>query len=363
MTIDEKYMKRALDLAKKGEGRTSPNPMVGCVIVKDDRIIGEGYHEKYGELHAERNAFKNCSESAEGATLYVTLEPCCHHGKTSPCTDAIIENKIKRVVIGTLDTNPLVGGKGMELLKQAGIEVTLGILEDECKSINEIFFHYTSTKRPFVALKYAMTLDGKIACYTGDSMWITNKKSRELVHKLRNKYSAIMVGVNTVIYDDPMLNCRIEGGADPVRIVCDSNLRIPLESKIVKTAKDIRTIVACTVKESSKIELLMNNGVEILVTSGKTVNLDEVLQYLANNNIDSVFVEGGGVLHSSFIRQRLVDRVYSFIAPKIVGGERPLSPVAGKGIKKMSDAIQLDKYEIINIDEDILITGKVKKDK
>ncbi len=363
MTIDEKYMKRALDLAKKGEGRTSPNPMVGCVIVKDDRIIGEGYHEKYGELHAERNALNNCSESAEGATLYVTLEPCCHHGKTPPCTEAIIENKIKRVVIGTLDTNPLVGGKGMELLIQAGIEVTLGILEYDCKSINEIFFHYTSTNRPFVALKYAMTLDGKIACYTGDSMWITNEKSRQLVHKLRNKYSAIMVGVNTIMHDDPMLNCRIEGGVDPIRIVCDSNLRIPLESKIVKTAQDIRTIVACTVKESSKIELLMDNGVEILVTSGKIVDLDEVLQYLADNNIDSVFVEGGGVLHSSFIRKRLVDRVYSFIAPKIVGGERPLSTVAGKGIKKMSDAIQLDGYEIINIDEDILITGKVKKDK
>lgn len=363
MSLDEKYMLRALDLAIKGEGRTSPNPMVGCVIVKDDKIIGEGYHEKYGELHAERNALKNCSESAEDATLYVTLEPCCHYGKTPPCTEAIIENKIKRVVIGTLDINPLVAGKGMKILKNAGIDVTVGVLEKKCKEINEVFFHFTSTNRPFVALKYAMTLDGKIACYTGDSTWITNEKSRQLAHRLRNKYSAIMVGVNTVIYDNPMLNCRMEGGVDPVRVVCDSNLRIPLESKIVKTAKNIRTIVACTVKELSKIELLLNNNIEILVTSGKTVNLDEVLQYLANNNIDSVFVEGGGVLHSSFIRQRLVDRVYSFIAPKLVGGERPFSPIAGKGIEKMSDAIKLDDYEIINIDEDILITGKVKKDK
>lgn len=363
MTLNEKYMQRALDLAIKGEGNTSPNPLVGCVIVKNDKIIGEGYHEKYGELHAERNALKNCSESAEGATMYVTLEPCAHQGKTPPCTDAIIENKIKKVVIGTIDTNPIVSGKGIKILQEAGIEVEVGVLEDKCKEINEIFFKFTTTDRPFVALKYAMTLDGKIACYTGDSQWITNEKSREYVHKLRNKYSAIMVGVNTVIVDDPMLNCRIEGGCNPVRVICDSNLRIPIDSKIVKTAKDIRTIVACTRNDSSKVDLLLNNNVEILVTSGKTVNLEEVLQYLAKNNIDSIFVEGGGVLQSSFIREGIVDRVYSFIAPKIVGGERPYSPVAGKGIDKMKDAIELDSYDIINFEEDILITGKVKKDR
>ena len=361
MVQDEKYMQRELELAVKGEGYTSPNPMVGCVIVKDDKIIGEGYHEKYGQLHAERNALNNCNESSEGATLYVTLEPCAHQGKTPPCTDAIIENKIKRVVIGTIDTNPLVAGKGVQILKDAGIEITVGVLEEECVKLNEIFFKFTETKKPFIALKYAMTLDGKIACYTGDSHWITNEKSREYVHKLRNKYSAIMVGVNTVISDDPMLNCRIEGGNNPVRVICDSNLRIPIDSKIVKTAKDIRTIVACTRNDSSKVELLLEHNIEILVTSGMSVNLLEVLDFLAENNIDSLLVEGGGVLQSSFIRNKLVDRVYSFIAPKIVGGERPYSPVSGKGIEKMKDALELESYNVVNFDEDMLVTGRVKK--
>lgn len=362
MTLDEKYMKKAIKLAKLGEGKVAPNPLVGCVIVKNDKIIGKGYHEKYGELHAERNALNNCSESPKGATLYVNLEPCCHQGKTPPCTEAIIEAKIAKVVIGTLDCNPVVAGKGVAKLQEAGIEVIVGVLEDKCKKLNEIFFHYISTRQPFVALKYAMTLDGKIATYIGDSKWITNEKSREHVHKLRNKYSAIMVGVNTVIADDPMLNCRIDGGVDPIRVICDSNLRIPIESKIVQTAKDIRTIVVTTRSEDSKVELLLNNKVEVLITSGKTVSLKEVLNYLAQSSVDSVLVEGGGTLQSSFIREKLVDKVYAYISPKIVGGERPFSPVSGKGIEKMNDALKLKDYKITQIENDILITGNVIKE-
>lgn len=363
MTIDEKYMRRAIKLAKQGEGKVSPNPLVGCVIVKDDKIIGEGYHEKYGDLHAERNAIKNCKCSLKGATLYVNLEPCCHKGKTPPCVDAIIENKIAKVVVGTTDPNPLVAGKGIAKLKDAGIEVVVGVLEDKCKKLNEVFFHYILTKKPYVVLKYAMTLDGKIATYTGDSKWITNEKSRKHVHKLRNRYSAIMVGVNTVIADDPMLNCRINGGANPVRVICDSNLRIPLESKIVQSAKDIRTIVVATRSEASKVELLLKSNVEVLITTGKTVNLEEVIKYLGESSIDSVLVEGGGTLQSSFIRENLVDKVYAYIAPKVVGGERPYSPMAGKGIEKMRDALRLNDYKMKQIDGDILIVGNVIKEK
>ena len=362
LTLDEKYMKKAIKLAKLGEGNVAPNPLVGCVIVKDNKIIGKGYHEKYGELHAERNALNDCKESPKGATLYVNLEPCCHQGKTPPCTEAIIEAGIGRVVVGTKDPNPAVSGKGIKALEKAGIKVTVGVLEEKCVNLNDIFFSYIKTRRPFVAIKYAMTLDGKIATFVGDSKWITGEKAREHVHKLRNKYSAIMVGVNTVIADNPMLNCRIEGGVDPVRVVCDSNLRIPIDSKIVKTAKDIRTIVVTTRSEASKIELLLNNKVEVLITSGKTVNINEVLDYLGKSNIDSLLVEGGSILQSSFIREKLVDKVYAYIAPKLVGGERPFSPVSCKGIEKMCEAIRLETYKMIQIDDDILIKGRVIKE-
>ena len=239
---DRDYMTRAIELAEGGVGYTSPNPLVGAVIVKDGRIIGEGYHERYGSLHAERNAFASLKESAEGATIYVTLEPCCHHGKQPPCTEAIVENKIARVVIGSRDPNPLVSGKGTAYLREHGILVEEDFMREECDRLNPIFFHYITNKLPYVVMKYAMTLDGKIATVTGASKWISGEESRHMVHELRHKYRGIMVGIGTVLADDPMLNCRIEGLRSPVRIICDSHLAIPLESNICKTAKEYDTI-------------------------------------------------------------------------------------------------------------------------
>ena len=241
---DEKYMSVAIELAKKGYGYTAPNPVVGAVIVKDGCIIGQGYHEKYGEPHAERNALASCSQSPEGATIYVTLEPCCHHGKQPPCTDAIIEAGISRVVTGSGDPNPLVGGKGIRILKDHGIQVTEHVLKEECDGLNPVFFHYIRTKTPYVTMKYAQTLDGKIACFTGASKWVTGEEARAYVQHMRNRHMAIMVGAGTVQADDPMLNCRLEGGRNPVRIICDSTLRTSMDSKIVKTAGEIRTVFA-----------------------------------------------------------------------------------------------------------------------
>ncbi len=241
----EQYMRLAIELAAKGEGHTDPNPLVGAVIVKDGRIIGEGYHEVYGSLHAERNALKACSEDPRGADMYVTLEPCCHYGKQPPCTLAVIEAGIKHVYVGSSDPNPKVAGKGTAQLREAGIEVTEGFMKAECDALNPIFFHYISTNSPYIALKYAMTADGRIATDNGKSQWITGAKAREHVHKLRNRYKGILVGIGTVLADDPMLTCRTDGGRNPVRIVLDTNLRIPLDSRLVQSAGDIPLIVVC----------------------------------------------------------------------------------------------------------------------
>ena len=264
---DYKFMRHAINLAKKGEGFTNPNPLVGSVIVKDGKIIGEGFHKKYGELHAEREALKNCLErknNPEGATLYVTLEPCCHFGKQPPCTQAIIQSGIKKVIVGSRDPNPLVSGKGNKILRENNITVFEDCLISECDSLNEIFFHYIKTSLPFIALKFASTLDGKIATKDGNSKWITNEESRSFVHSLRNKYSAILCGINTVLQDNPLLTCRIPNSRNPVRIILDSNLKIPENSKIVKTASEIKTIVSCTNSafssnsEKSSISLSIN---------------------------------------------------------------------------------------------------------
>ncbi len=360
MTTHETYMKRALELAQSAMGHTSPNPMVGCVVVKDGRIVTEGCHEKYGEFHAERNALTRCTEDVSGADLYVTLEPCCHHGKTPPCTDIIIEKKIGRVFVGAMDPNPKVAGNGVRLLREQGIEVQTGILEKECLALNEIFFYYIRTGLPFVAMKYAMTLDGKIASFTGDSKWVTGEKAREHVHLLRKKYSAIMAGVDTVIADDPMLNCRICEGVDPIRVICDSHLRIPLESRMVKTAAQIRTIVAYVGNpgEEEK-EKLLSTGVELL-KAGETGQVDFPLlfQKLGEMQIDSVLAEGGGTMHGSLLQSGLVNRVYAYIAPKLIGGSGAKSPVEGTGIEKMAEAKRLEEIEILRFGEDICITGK-----
>ena len=367
MQEKEEYMKRALELARKGEGHTSPNPMVGCVVVKDGRIISEGYHEKYGEFHAERNALTRCTEDTTGADLYVTLEPCCHQGKTPPCTDIIIEKKIARVFVGSMDSNPLMAGKGVQILRDHGIYVETGILEEECLKLNEVFYHYITTKTPFVVMKYAMTLDGKIACATGDSRWVTGETARAQVHRMRGRYRGIMVGIGTVLADDPMLNCRVEGGVDPVRIICDSNLHIPLTSQIVKTASEIETIVACSQEEleaerkQEKIRKLKEAGIQLIGTEGAHgVNLVELMKKLGEQNIDSILLEGGGTLNASALEDGIVNKVYAYIAGKLIGGMDARSPVEGMGIDRMADAITLKNMEIERLGDDFCIVGYVK---
>ena len=354
---DEFYMRRAIELAKKGRGWTNPNPMVGAVIVKNGSIIGEGYHEKCGELHAERNAIASLTESAEGATLYVTLEPCCHYGKTPPCTEAILEQKIARVVIGSRDPNPKVSGKGAKILREAGVRVEEDFLREECDALNPVFFHYITTGLPYVVMKYAMTADGKIATKTGASKWISGEEARSLVHEMRHDYMAIMAGIGTVLADDPMLNVRLEGKKSPVRIICDSMLRIPLDSQICQTAGRYRTIVAYAGEKGNAIYLeekkrsLEKLGVVLLrVPSEKgEINLQLLMRKLGELGIDSVLIEGGGTLNEDALQSGIVNEVKAFIAPKIFGGRGGKTPVEGFGIEKVDDAIKLQLMRISQV--------------
>ena len=353
---ESEYMRHAIALAKNGEGRTNPNPLVGAVLVKNNEIIGEGFHQKYGGLHAEREALKNCEEngnSAEGATLYVTLEPCCHFGKQPPCTQAIVKSGIRRVVVGSRDPNPLVHGKGNSFLREQGIEVTEDFLKDECDALNPIFFHYISTRTPYVALKYAMTADGKTASKTGKSKWITGEKSRLFVHQLRNRYSCILAGIGTVLADNPLLTSRIPGGRNPVRIICDSKLRIPLDCNIVKTAKEIPTIIACC-QENEKKSALEKSGCEVLCLPGKTgVDLKKLTKTLGKRSLDSVLIEGGSEIHYSALEAGIVQHIYAFTAPKIFGGKAK-TPVEGEGIDFPENCFQLELERIEKIGDDIL---------
>lgn len=362
---DIEYMRRAIELAERGVGFTNPNPMVGAVIVKGGKVIGEGWHERCGEWHAERNAFKNCTVSAEGATMYVTLEPCCHYGKTPPCTEAIIEHGIARVVVGMEDPNPLVAGKGIALLREAGIEVVCGVEEEALREQNRVFLKYISTKLPWVAMKTAMTLDGKIATRTGDSKWITGAEARAYVHELRHRFMAILVGIGTAVADDPLLNCRIEGRGvrQPIRVVVDSNARLSLDSQLVKTAGEYRTIVAHTrFAPEERVKALRETGVEMLLCKEKEglVDVRNLLELLGLSGIDSILLEGGGSLNYTFLSEGLADELYAFIAPKIVGGMNAKTPVEGAGMEKMADAINLELENVLNIGHDVLLKLKVK---
>ncbi|MEQ8197599.1 MAG: bifunctional diaminohydroxyphosphoribosylaminopyrimidine deaminase/5-amino-6-(5-phosphoribosylamino)uracil reductase RibD [Clostridiaceae bacterium] len=362
--MEELYMRRALELAKKGEGRVNPNPMVGAVIVKDGEIIGEGYHEYCGGPHAEVNAIANASRPVEGAEIYVTLEPCHHHGKTPPCVDALIRNKFSRVVIGQKDPNPLVAGKSIEKLKELGIEVQVGILEDECKKLNEVFNKFIVTCEPFVVLKSGISLDGKIATSSGESKWITGEEARAEVQKLRNKLSGIMVGADTVIKDDPLLTCRIPGGRNPVRIVVDSTLRIPSNAKVLDVHEGSQCIIATTEKASSeKIEALRSKGVKILVlpqNKGR-VSLKALMKELGREKIDSILLEGGGSLNYSALRENIVDKVQYYIAPKIIGGKDAKTSVEGDGIENLKDAFVLNNLQCRMVGNDILVEGYLKE--
>lgn len=360
------YMKRAIELSKLGVGHTNPNPLVGAVIVKDGRIIGEGYHAFYGGPHAEVNAFKNASEDVKGATMYVTLEPCSHYGKTPPCANAIVEKGISKVVVGMEDPNPLVAGRGIEILRNNGIEVITGVLEEEVKKLNEIFIKYITTETPFCILKTAMTLDGKIATVTGDSKWITNQESRKYVHQLRHRVTAIMVGIGTILTDDPLLTTRLDEnkGVDPVRVIIDTYARIPLEAKVLNLNSDAKTIVATTEKaDKNKLKALEEKGAEIIKTPirDNKIDLAYLMKALGEKKIDSVLLEGGSTLNYSALNEGIVDKILAFIAPKIIGGSNAKTPVGGEGKKYIKDAFILDNINILRFDQDIMIEAYLTK--
>lgn len=365
---EEQFMKRAIELAKQGVGWTAPNPLVGAVVVKNGRVIGEGYHRKYGELHAERNALAACTEDPAGATLYVTLEPCCHYGKTPPCTEIIIEKKIAKVVIGSRDPNPKVAGKGVRILREHGIEVVEDYMREACDALNPVFFHYITTKTPYVVLKFAMTLDGKIATRTGASKWITGEAARNHVHQLRGRYAGILAGIGTVLADDPMLNCRIDGAHQPLRIILDSHLRIPMGSRLVRSAKEYPLLIVCN--ESTRDREEGTNRIQKLEEAGAKVwtlpeknghpDLNVLMQRLGEEKIDSVLIEGGGTVNEAALKAHIVHHVYAYIAPKIFGGEDAKTPVEGSGIRLPQECAKLRLAKITVLLNDMLLEYDVE---
>ena len=360
----EDYMRIAINEALKGEGWTNPNPMVGAVIVKDGRILSKDYHHKCGEYHAERNAILNCGEDMRGAEIYVTLEPCCHYGKTPPCTEIIIQSGIRKVYVGSMDKNPLVAGKGVEMLKAHGIEVVTGVLEEECRAINQVFFHYMDNKTPYVVMKYAMTADGKIATVTGASKWITGESARNHVQEQRHRYSAIMVGVGTVLADDPLLTCRINGGKNPIRIICDTNLRTPLTAQVVATAKQIPTILATCCADEEKQRPYKEAGCRMLCVQKKNghVDLEQLMERLGQEQIDSILLEGGGTLNWAALESGIVQKIQAYIAPKLFGGQTAKTPIEGVGVSSPAAAVLLKNSTITCLGEDFLIESEVSND-
>jgi diaminohydroxyphosphoribosylaminopyrimidine deaminase / 5-amino-6-(5-phosphoribosylamino)uracil reductase len=416
---DEEYMQRAIELALRGSGWVDPNPLVGAVVVREGRIIGEGWHPAFGELHAERQALADCRQRGEetaGATIYVTLEPCCHTGKTPPCTEAIIEAGISRVVMGAPDPNPKVDGGGIAQLEAAGIEVVQGVLVEECREVNKAFFHYIETGKPYVVLKYAMTLDGKIATRSGKSKWITGPAARRRVHEDRQRYAAIMVGVNTVIKDDPQLTCRLddfapaeaeaaeqvseeryeamleqelaedeailegEGAAEaegsalrgygpfrprcsnPIRIICDTHLRTPLNSQVVRTAATVPTYIATAETDLAKHLPYRERECDIIVVpeAAGHIDLEVLMEKLGKMGIDSVIVEGGAEVNWSVLAYEVVSKVQCYVAPKIFGGAQAPSPVAGFGVEAPKYAIELTEPKVTQLGSDLLIECEVR---
>lgn len=354
---NQRYMRRAIELATLAAGKTNPNPMVGAVVVKNDKIIGEGYHQYIGGLHAERNALANCTESPEGATIYVTLEPCCHYGKTPPCTEAIIENKLAKVVIGSRDPNPKVAGKGAKLLREAGIEVEEDFLREECDTLNPVFFHYIQNKMPYVALKYAMTADGKIAVNSGESQWITGEVARNHVHQLRNYYKGILVGIGTVLQDNPLLTCRLPEGRNPVRIVCDSHLRIPIDCQLCNSTNQAPVIVACIDDPQGKQATLEAKGVQVLFVkeANGTIDITDLLTKLGQQDIDGILVEGGGRINAAFVKEKQVHHVYAYVGAQIFGGVNEYTPVSGAGIETVAESLKLTNPKVQTFGTDVLI--------
>ncbi|MDX2494493.1 MAG: bifunctional diaminohydroxyphosphoribosylaminopyrimidine deaminase/5-amino-6-(5-phosphoribosylamino)uracil reductase RibD [Desulfuromusa sp.] len=359
----QQFMQLALNLARRGEGRTAPNPQVGAIIVNSGRVVGEGFHPQAGEPHAEIFALRQAGEKARGADIYVTLEPCSHYGKTPPCADALINAGIRAVYVGVVDPNPQVAGRGVEKLQQAGIKVESGILELECRRLIAPFSHYISTGRPFTVYKVAITLDGNTATATGDSRWVSGEKSRLRVHQLRDRVEAIMVGVDTVLNDDPLLNTRLPegGGRDPLRVVVDSQLRIKADCRMLKQKSAAKTLVATVSSDQEKISLLKDVGAEVVIfpaASGR-VSLPALWQELGRRNVQKLLLEGGATLAGAALAHNLIEQLMVFVAPKILGGFSPFGIFSGSGCVKMADAIQLEDVLYKQIGEDLVVTGDV----
>jgi len=365
MYNDDYFMKMALALARKGRGRTSPNPMVGAVLVKGGKVLSRGYHRGFGLAHAETEALNRAGRQARGATLYVNMEPCDHFGKTPPCTERIIKEGIKRVVIGMCDPNPVNYGKGIRRLRRSGIEVKCGVLNKESKMLNRAFKSFVTKKRPYVTVKVAQSLDGKIATSAGRSKWITAEVSRRLVHRLRSSADAVLVGVNTIIKDNPILNVRHNGNKkQPLRIVLDSRLVTPAKSRVI-TDKSCRTVIATTEKAFDKDgDKLRKGNVDVVPFKSKKdmVCVDALLKYLARRGVSHLLVEGGGTVIANFLKYRLVDEMFIFISAKIIGGRDAVTSVEGEGVKHLKDAVRLRDIEIKRLREDILIRGHVQRD-
>ena len=366
---DEYYMNIALDLAQMGKGMTSPNPMVGAVVVRDGKIVGKGWHKKAGTPHGEAIALEKAGAKAEGGTLYVNLEPCCHTDKlTPPCTEAVIKSKVAKVVIGMVDPNPKVSGKGVEALKKAGVEVVVGILQERCERLNQVFTKYISTGMPFVTMKIAQTLDGKIATATGESKWITGVEARKFGHTLRNYADAIVVGIGTVLRDDPSLTTRLEenpSSRDPNRVILDSRLRIPPDAKVLNVDSKATTYVATTVAApTQKMKEIKAKGAEILIIDEAEegmLNLVMLMEELARMGMTNILFEGGARVNSEALRSGIIDKAMFFIAPKLLGGDDAKGSIGGKSPESLSDAVPLSEIHYTRLGDDLLIEGYLKK--
>ncbi len=365
--MDESYMKIALELAAKARGRTSPNPMAGAVIVKEGNIVGRGYHLQPGTPHAEVNALNEAGKKAKGGTLYVTLEPCCHYGRTGPCTEAIIQAGVTKVVAAMIDPNPLVSGKGFKRLRDAGIEVVCGVLENEARRLNEVFIKYITTGMPFIVAKAAISLDGKIATRSGKSKWITGPVTRAYGHQMRDWYDAVMVGIGTVLADDPLLSTRLPGGGgrDPVRVILDSQARIPLNARVLNQQSKAPTIIAVTASvKHEKLEALRLAGAQVLVVGGgHRVDVAALMKMLGKRGITSVLIEGGAGIHGAAIPAGIADKAAWFIAPIIIGGLGAPGPVGGLGVDELSEAPALEIVEVRSMGQDIYVEAYFKREK
>ena len=359
---DEIFMKKALILARRGLGKTSPNPMVGALIVKEGKILGTGYHRKYGEAHAEVNALRNAGEDVRGASMYVTLEPCCHHGWTPPCVDALIEAGMSRVVIGTHDPNPRVNGKGIQSLLDSGIQVKVGVLEERCRELNEAYFKYIQTGIPFVTLKFSQSVDGRIATKTGRSQWISSPETLRLAHTLRSIHNGVLVGIGTILVDDPSLTVRLAKGKNPQRIIVDSRLRIPLKAKVLHDEMVDKTIIAATEGANrKKAQSLKHLGAEILWVAKNQrgeVDMEDLLKVVGSMGVTSVLVEGGAKIITSFLRKRLADKIVIVMAPKLIG--EGIEAVGNLETRDLHKALRISRMKTRRLGDDIVIEGYLK---